>query len=394
MSPERQSAAGVRGVVRPARPAWAEIDLDAIRDNVRALGALLRRPARLLAVVKGDGYGHGAVEAARAALEAGAQVLGIATVDEGVQLRRAGLRAPSLVLGYTPPDDALRAVEHDLALTVFQSEVARALSQAAAHSGRRARAHLKVDTGMGRLGVAPQEAVALAREISALAGVTLDGCFTHFATADEQDLAPAQAQLETFRTVLRDLDRAGIAPGMRHAANSAATLALPDSHLDLVRVGIAMYGIAPAPHLAGRIRLRPAMRLCARVAHVKRIAPGTSIGYGRVYRAARETTIATVPLGYADGYPRVATGHVMLRGQRAPIAGRVSMDQLMVDAGDVPVRVGDDVELWGPAVGVEEVAEAARTISYEVLVRLGRRVPRVFMASGRMIAVRTMLDDE
>jgi alanine racemase len=393
MSPDRQSPAGLRDVARPTRPAWAEIDLDAIRENVRALRALLRPPARLMAVVKGDGYGHGAVEVARTSLDAGAEVLGVGTVDEGVELRRAGVTAPTLVLAYTPPRDAGRAVEHDLSVTVFQAEVARALSHAAGRHGRRARVHLKVDTGMGRIGVAPGDAAALAREISALPGVVLEGCFTHFATADEPDLGPARAQLEAFRTALEDIGRVGIRIAVRHAANSAATLALPDAHLDLVRVGIATYGIAPAPHLAGCVRLRPAMRLCAQVAHAKRVAAGTPIGYGHAYRTARETTIATIPLGYADGYPRVAAGCVMIGGRRHPIAGRVSMDQLMVDAGDAPVRAGDEVELWGQGIRIEEVADSARTISYEVLVRLGRRVPRVFVASGRVWAVRTMLDD-
>jgi alanine racemase len=394
MSRERPSPAGIRRVVRPARPAWAEIDLDAIRENVRALRAALSEPTRLLAAVKADGYGHGAVETARAALQAGAQYLGVATVDEGVELRRAGVDAPVLILGYTPPDDAGRAVDHDLAVTVFHAEVARALSQAAARRGRAARVHVKVDTGMGRIGVAPSDAVALAREVSGLAGVTLEGCFTHFATADEVDLGPDRAQLEMFRTVLGEIERAGIAVGIRHAANSAAVLALPDAHLDLVRVGIALYGIAPAPHLAGRVPLRPAMRLCARVAHTKLVGAGTPIGYGHTYRTARATTIVTIPVGYADGYPRSATqgAQVVIRGGRLPVAGRISMDQLMVDAGDIPVHVGDDVELWGPALAVDEVAKAAGTISYEVLARVGRRVPRVFIESGHVRAVRTMLD--
>ncbi len=394
VSREHTSPAGIRQVARPARPAWAEIDLDAIRENVRALRAALSKPTRLLAVVKADGYGHGAVETARAALDAGAEYLGVATLDEGVELRRAGVGKPVLVLGFTPPDDAERAVDNDLAVTIFQADVARALSQAAARRGRAARVHMKVDTGMGRLGVAPSDAVSLAKEISGLAGVTLEGCFTHFATADEADLGPMRAQLEMFRSVLGEISRAGIAVGVRHAANSGAVLALQDAHLDLVRIGIALYGIAPAPHLAGRIPLRPAMRLCARVAHTKRVGAGTPIGYGRTYVTARPTTIATIPLGYADGYPRSAArgAQVVIRGGRLPVAGRISMDHLMVDAGDVPVQVGDEVELWGLALPVDEVARAAGTISYEVLARLGRRVPRVFVESGRVRAVRTMLD--
>ncbi len=378
---------------RPGRPAWAEIDLDAIRDNVRALMSILSPDTRFMAVVKADAYGHGAIEVARAAIEAGAWGLGVATTDEGVQLRRAGITAPILLLGTTPPEEASRVVDHDLAAAVFQIAVARALSEAAGLAGRRARIHLKIDTGMGRIGMAPRDAVALARSVCALPHVVVEGCFTHLATADEVDLAPAQAQVTSFRAVLGELDRAGLTVGMRHAANSAAALALPESHFDLVRCGIALYGILPAPHLRGRVRLRPAMRLRARIVHVKRVEAGTPIGYGHAYRAPRATTIVTVPVGYADGYPRLAGrgGHVVIGGRRHPIAGRVSMDQLTVDAGEMPVQVGDEVELWGTALPVEEVADAAQTISYEVLARVSPRVPRVFMEGGQVRAVRTLL---
>ncbi len=380
-------------LTRVLRAAWAETDLDAIRDNVRGLRGLLAPGTRLMAVVKADAYGHGAVEVARAATESGAWGLGVATVDEGIELRRAGLGVPVLLLGPTSPEEAERAVAHDLTVTVFRAEGARAVSRAAGQAGRLGRIHLKVDTGMGRLGVRPEEAVALAGEIGALPHVVLEGCFTHLATADEADLGPARDQLRAFRAVLEALGRAGPAPGLRHAANSAAALCLPEAHLDLVRCGIAVYGIAPAPHLAARVPLRPAMRLCARVVHTKRVPAGTPVGYGRIYRAPRETTIATVPAGYADGYPRLASGaaHVVIRGRRLPLAGRVSMDQLTVDAGDAPVDVGDEVELWGGTLPVDEVAAAAQTISYEVLARVSRRVPRVFIRDGRVCGVRTLL---
>jgi len=299
-----------------------------------------------------------------------------------------------LILGPTLPDDAARAVHFDLAVTVFQMDTARALSQAACRSDRRARVHFKVDTGMGRIGVTPQEAAAMARELSALPGVEFEGCFTHFATADEIDLAPARAQFESFRAVLREMEQAGVRVQLRHAANSAAVLALPESHLDLVRVGIAMYGVTPGPHLAGGIRLRPAMRLCGRIVHAKRVPPETPIGYGYAYRTSRWATIATIPVGYADGYPRLAGGggHLLIGGHRVPIAGRVAMDQMMVDAGEMPVRAGDEVELWGPGLAVDEVAKAAQTISYEVLAGLGRRVPRVYLRGGQVCAVHTLLD--
>jgi alanine racemase len=374
--------------------AWAEIDLDAIRDNVLGLLSLLSRGTRLMAVVKADAYGHGAVEVARTATEAGAWALGVATIDEGIELRQAGLTAPVLVLGPTLPEDADAAVRHDLGVTVFRLEVAQALSRAAARAGHAARVHLKVDTGMGRIGTAPKDAAALAREIGALAHVSLDGCFTHLATADETNLSSAREQLVAFRAALAALERAGLAPGLRHAANSAATMCLPEAHFDLVRCGIAVYGIAPAPQLRSRVRLRPAMRFCARIMQAKRVPAGTPVGYGHAYRAPRATTIATIPVGYADGYPRLAGhgGHVVLGERRLPIVGRISMDQITVDAGREPCAAGDEVELWGPTFSVEEVARAAQTIAYEVLAGVSRRIPRIFTRDGRAYSVRTLLD--
>jgi alanine racemase len=398
-SPSRDVGAGVDGGLRaPARitrPAWTEIDLGAVRDNVRAISAVLRKPAGFMAVVKADAYGHGAVMVARAAVEAGASGLGVATLDEGVQLRRAGLNTSILVLGHATEDEAECAVADDLAVAVSRVEVARALGQAASRVGRRARVHLKIDTGMGRLGVAPGDAASLARTVTALDGVQLEGCFTHFATADERDLAFARAQLEQFVRVLREIEEAGVSTGVRHAANSAAAMALPESHLDLVRVGLALYGIRPAPHLADRVALRRVMRLRARVTHVKRVPPGATIGYGRAYRAERATTIATLPVGYADGYPRLLSGRgvVALRGHRLPVAGRISMDQCTIDAGDLPVRVGDEAELWGEEVPVEDVAGWAETISYEVLAGVSPRVPRVFVRDGQVVATRSLIGD-
>ena len=390
LSPDR-----ARAPARTPLRVWAEIDLGAVRDNVRALRRLLREGTRLLAVVKADAYGHGAVAVAHAALDAGAAMLGVATIDEGIELRAAGIRAPILLLGYTPPEEAETVVAHDLAATVFQPETARALGAAAVRAGCAARVHLKIDTGMGRIGVAPSEALALARELSALGSVVLEGCCTHFATADELDLRPARAQLKTFLTVLRHLEDAGVPSGIRHAANSAAVLALPEAQLDMVRPGIALYGVPPAPHLAERVSLRPVMRLRARVSYVKRVQAGTPIGYGHEYRTERAATIATIPVGYGDGYPRLAGGRscVVLGSRRLRVAGRVSMDQCTIDADDAAVRVGDEVELWGEGVRVEEVAAAAQTIAYEVLTGVSRRVPRVFVQDRQVVGLRTLLAD-
>lgn len=379
---------------RPLRAGWAEIDLDAVRDNVRALRGALVPPAKLLVVVKANAYGHGAVEVAQAAAAAGAWGFGVATVDEGEELRRAGVREPVVLLDLTLPDEAPRIVALDLAAGVAELDAARALSRAATPAGRTARLHLKVDTGMGRAGCSPADAPALARAMAGLPGVVLEGCYTHFPSADDVDLAAPRAQVAEFARVQAALRDAGVGGLLYHAANSAGTLALPEAHFDLVRCGIAVYGVAPARHLGGRVPLRPAMRLCARVVQVKRVPAGTSVGYGREYRAPRETTIATVPLGYADGYPRLAwrSAEAVAAGRRLPLAGRISMDQLTVDAGDLVVRTGDEVELWGPALPVEEVAAAAQTIAWELLVRVPPRVPRVFTSGGAVRSVRTLVE--
>ncbi|HEV2356391.1 MAG TPA: alanine racemase [bacterium] len=375
------------------RAGWAEIDLDAIRHNVTALREVLVPPARLMVVVKANAYGHGALEIARAAAEAGAWGFGVATVDEGEELRRAGVREPVVVLDLTMPDEAGRVLAYDLAAGVADLEAARALSGAAAASGRAARVHLKIDTGMGRAGCSAGEAPSLARAMAALPGIVLEGAYTHFPAADDPDLEPTREQLRVFADTLASLRAAGITVMLRHAANSAGVLALPEAHLDLVRCGIAVYGIAPAPHLGPRVPLRPAMRLCGRLVQTKRVPAGTAVGYGREYRAPRETTIATVPLGYADGYPRAAwrRAAVLLHGRRVPIAGRVSMDQLTIDAGDLDVHRGDEAELWGSALPIEEVAAAAGTIPWELLVRVAARVPRVFVSGGAVRAVRTLV---
>ncbi len=385
---------------RTLRAGWAEIDLDAIQHNVRALRGLLVPPAQLMVVVKANAYGHGAVEVARAAAQAGAWGFGVATVDEGEELRRGGVREPVMLLDLTMPDEADRIVANELSAGVADLDGARALNSAAASSGRTVRLHLKVDTGMGRAGCTPGDAPSLARAIAGLPEVTLEGCYTHFPAADDSDLTPTREQTAAFSAVLASLRQAGFPRRggqasrlLCHAANSAATLALPEAHFDLVRCGIAVYGIVPAPHLGGRVPLRPAMRLCGRVVQVKRVAAGTPVGYGREYRAPRETTIATVPLGYADGYPRLAwrSAAAALAGRRVPVAGRISMDQLTVDAGDLEVRKGDEIELWGPALPVEEVAAAAHTIPWELLVRVAARVPRVFTSGGAVRSVRTLV---
>jgi alanine racemase len=359
------------------RPARLEVDLGAVRHNVAAIRRVLARATQIMAVVKADAYGHGMVPVARAALEAGASWLGVARVGEVRALREAGITAPVLVFGPATPEEMAELAAQQVSFSVFSRRMLEAAREAASQATYGIAVHLKVDTGMGRVGFPPQEAQAVADLIATTPGLHLEGVFTHFATADE-DRAFARAQLDRFKAVLSSLEAAGHRVPFRHAAASAATFVLPDSHFDLVRVGIALYGLSPGVPTPA---LRPALRLVAEVIQVKRVPEGTPIGYGAAYRTSRNTTIATVPVGYADGIPRALSeqGVAFVRGARVRYAGRICMDALMLDVGDLPVEEGDEVELLGPNVPAEEVARAVGTIPYEIVSRLASRLPRVYL---------------
>lgn len=368
----------------PDRPAWLEIDMEAIAGNVRAMQAVVGPRVGLMAVLKADAYGHGAVRVGRTAINNGAAWLAVASLNEALPLRDAGIDAPILILGYLPPWQARVAVLRDIAVALYDLRVARALSAAAQDVGRPAVAHLKIETGMGRLGVQPEEAVAFAGQALAMPGLTLDGVFSHLATADEADLAYALWQIDRFDESLAALAEAGIAPRWVHLANSAAAIRLPSSRYNLVRPGIALYGLAPsvaAPLPAG---MRPALAFKCQVAQVRSISPGSAVGYGRAYVADAPRRVAVIPVGYADGFRRGPRnwGEVLVRGRRAPIVGQVCMDQTMVDVTAVPnVRAGDEVVLIGrqgsEAITVEDVAARLGTIGYEVVAAILARVPRV-----------------
>ncbi|HEX9891192.1 MAG TPA: alanine racemase [Actinomycetota bacterium] len=355
------------------RPTEALVDLDAIRHNVR----LLKPPSsELMAVVKADGYGHGAVPVARAAVEAGATWLGVALVEEGMTLREAGIEAPILTLSEWPPGSERDALAAGLTPTLYTERGLDALASV----GVAVRAHVKLDTGMHRVGLDPDKAEPFVRT-AVERGIELEGLWTHFATADQPDDPSARGQLERFLSAAGDLARAGFRPRLRHAANSAATMTMPEAHLDLVRVGIAMYGLRPSERV-GAEGLRPAMSLRSRVSLVKRLPAGEAVSYGLRYRLEREATMATVPIGYADGYARALSnaGRVLIRGRRHPVAGTVTMDQILVDCGDHPVEPADEVVLFGrqgdEEVTADEVASWIGTIGYEVVCAVGARVPR------------------
>ncbi|MGC4949736.1 alanine racemase [Streptomyces sp. DT224] len=371
--------------------ARAEIDLDALRANVRVLRARAAG-AHLMAVVKADAYGHGAVPCARAAREAGAAWLGTATPQEALALRAAGLDGRMLCWLWTPGGPWREAIEADIDVSVSGMWALREVTEAAAAAGRPARIHLKADTGLGRAGCQPAdwpELVAAARTAERAGTVRVTGLWSHFACADEPGHPSITAQLDTFRDMVAYAEKAGVEPEVRHIANSPATLTVPESHFDLVRTGIAMYGISPSPELgtSADFGLRPVMTLAASVALVKQVPAGHGISYGHHYTTPRETTLALVPLGYADGIPRHASGRgpVLVGGVRRTVAGRVAMDQFVVDLDGDEVAAGSEAVLFGPGdrgePSAEDWAEAAGTIAYEIVTRIGARVPRVHLGA-------------
>jgi alanine racemase len=378
------------------RPVWAEVDLAAIAANVRALRAAVQ-PAEVLAVVKADGYGHGAVPVGRAALAAGASSLGVALVEEGVELRDAGVDAMILVLSEPVPEAAETVVQRRLTPVVYTAGGIVALAKAVATTGdSRLDVHLKIDTGMHRVGCRPEDALELARLVLAHPELRLAGTLTHFAVADEPENAYTAAQKQRFDAALRNLRAAGIDPGSVHACNTAGALAFPVARYDMARVGIGLYGIAPSHELEGCVALRPALSVKARVSYVKDLGAHERVSYGLRYETASDARIATVPIGYADGVPRTlghaqigpdgvvrGPAHALVRGARCAIAGTITMDQLMLDVGDVPVEVGDEVVLLGTqrdeAVTAFEWADLVGTIPYEIVCGIGPRVPRRYI---------------
>ncbi len=376
-----------QGLRRPSSHSWVEIDLASIRHNVRTIKQFLGPGRHLWAVVKANAYGHGAVATAAAALEAGADGLAVSCLNEAAELRMdAGIRAPLLVLAPGEPRAAAWIVRLDILQTACYDAMVEALSRAAQRLDKPARVHLKVDTGMGRLGLRPERAAEFARFITEAPGLRLEGVFSHLATAESDDPAYAQLQFERFDTVVRELSAAGIAPGLRHLANSAATLRFPAMLLDGVRAGLLVYGIRPdAPGLAP-LDLRPAMTWKTRLSFLHRLPPGCCVSYGCTYVTERECLVGVLPLGYADGYPRRASNRsrVLLRGRMCPVIGVVCMDHLMIDASAVPdAEVDDEVILLGrqgnSAITPNQLAEWAGTVVHEVPTVIGHRVKHVYL---------------
>jgi alanine racemase len=370
---------------------WAEIDLDAIEWNVRAYKRHVGEGVKVIAVVKANAYGHGAAQVGKTALEAGAEMLAVHRAIEGVELRKAGIQAPILVMGYTPPDGAQLIVDWRLTPSLMTVEFAQALSARASATGAKAPVHVKVDTGMSRYGLLPEELVDFLRSIQPLPGIWVEGVFTHFATADWADQSYVLQQLALFQETLSAAGTAGFTFPLVHAANSAAAMRLRAAHFNAIRPGIAMYGMHPSSEWPPVFEIRPALTLKSKVSRVRWLPSGAAVSYGRTFITQKPTRAALVPVGYGDGYHRILSnkGYALIRGRRAPLIGRVCMDQFVVDASDIPdVQQDDEVVLVGRQdaehIRAEEVAAWADTINYEITTALLPRVARVYFRNSQV----------
>ena len=378
--------------------AWAEIDLDALHFNIEEIKKSINRTTQIIAVLKTDGYGHGAAQIARV-LEAEEQVWGfaVATAEEAFALKEGGICKPLLILGYTFPYSYERLIRENVRSTVFTLETARELSSAAVKVGKECSVHLKIDTGMTRIGIHPDaESLSLIRQIQALPGLKIEGIFTHFATADEADRTRAYHQMALFQNYVEQIERElRIKISMKHCSNSAGIVEMPEAQMDAVRAGIILYGLWPSDAVQAdeEIRLKPMLSLKSRVVYVKTVPAGQQISYGGTFTTKRNTIVATICIGYGDGYPRSLSniGHVLLKGQRAPILGRVCMDQFMIDVTDLdsPVCVGDQVTLIGTdgtaCITMEELGALSGRFNYELACDIGKRIPRIYKLDDTLI---------
>lgn len=371
-----------------SRPTWAEIDLSAIRYNLRQIKKLTSKPQglspKIMAVVKANAYGHGLIEVARTLEKTDIHYLGVATLDEAVLLRKQGIKLPILVLGLVLKEELDYALDYDVALTICSADLVRSLNNKAKARNRSVPVHIKIDTGMGRIGLWHEEAFDVLKKIAQMKHIKMEGIYTHFADAS-RDNAFTEYQLKSFENLLEELAASGICFDYRHAANSIALVDLRRSHFNLVRPGIIVYGMYPKRSFSRKLKLKAALSLKTRIVYLKDVPAGRSLSYGRTFVTKKATRIATLPIGYADGYGRILSNRafVLVRGQRAPVVGRVTMDQIMVDVGHIKdVKIGDEVVLIGckgnTHMRAEEIARVSRTIPYEIVCSITNRVPRVY----------------
>lgn len=365
-----------------------EVDIESIRQNYREIRSIVPDHTEIMAIVKADAYGHGANCISKILQSEGVNRFAVAIVSEGAELRECGINSPILVLGYTPKTDIQELIENDLTQTVFCYDMAKMLSDEAGKLGKTVNIHIKVDTGMGRIGfLSSPQSIEEIKMISDLPNLNMEGIFTHFSTADEEDRSYTYKQWHIFEGFLNELREVGIEFPIIHAANSAAIMCHAYADLNVVRPGIILYGHAPSEYLDGKVlNLQPAMSLKSQIVHVKELPEDHYVGYGKTYRTPQKTKVATIPVGYADGYSRKLSniGRVLVRGEYAPIIGRICMDQFMIDVSHIPnVAVEDEVVLFGKQgdkeIKVEEIAKLTDTISYEVISMIGKRVPRYYI---------------
>jgi len=384
-------------------PTWVEINLDAIANNVKNIKKLIGEKKELMAVVKGNAYGHDILEIASVVLNNGATRLAVARLEEGIFLRKASITVPILILGLTLKQQVELLVSYNITPTVCEYEMIEKLSESAIKVDKVVKVHLKVDTGMGRIGIFPHDILRFIKRIRALKNVEIEGIFTHFSVADEKDKTYTEEQFRKFMEVLTVLEKEEIKIPIKHVGNSAALLDLPHMWLDLVRPGISVYGLYPSKEVQKTVKLIPAHTFKTRIVFLKELSIGESIGYGRTYTTnQRRTKVASLPLGYADGYNRLLSnqGEVLVRGKRFPVIGRVCMDQCVIDVTNLPqVEIGDEVVLWGrqgqEEITVEEIAERIGTINYEIIhLPDKKRVPKLFIKNGRPWKIKTMLGEK
>lgn len=378
------------------RPVWAEIDLNNLAHNIKEVRRVTKKESIVMAVVKANGYGHGSLDVAKVFLENGADRLAVATLSEAIELRRADIKAPILILGYTPESQYNMVVENDIIQTIYTLESGKELSKVAKSLNKNAKLHIKIDSGMGRIGFKSEESsIGKIEKISKLPNLEIEGIFTHFAKADEIDKTYTERQFKNYEWVIKKLEDRNINIPIKHVSNSAATIDLPEYNLNMVRGGIMIYGLYPSEEVdKEKVKLKPAMTLKAKISHLKEVPEDTGVSYGQIFVTERKSEIATIPIGYADGFTRLLTSkaEVSIGGKRASIVGKICMDQCMIDVTDIDnVKVGDEVVLFGDGENgvphIDEIAEKLDTINYEIVCMVGRRVPRVYVKDGKVVKI-------
>lgn len=381
------------------RPVWAEVDLKAIENNIKEIKRVAK-DKEIIAVVKADAYGHGALDVVPVLLKNGADRLAVAVITEAIELREAGINVPILILGYTPISFADDIINYDIEQTVFDLNYAKELSKAALRLGKKAKIHISLDTGMGRIGFIPnEESINAIEEISKLDGIEITGMFTHFSTADEADKNYTREQFEKYKWTVDQLEKRDINVGIKHVANSATIIDLEEYYYDAIRPGIILYGYYPSNEVnKEKIKIKPALTLKSHVIHLKEVKEGTYISYGRKYVTKGIEKIATLPIGYADGYTRLLSGKVkvIINNKLVPVVGKICMDQCMINVSELDsVKVGDEVILLGETenckYNADDIAKEIDTISYEILCMIGKRVPRVYKINESIVSTRHYL---